>query len=67
MPNPSDSIIWLLALVVFAPFVVLMLIELVYRRGHSQGLDYEYTYRDEDFDDGEQDLQTWRHIKEEQE
>ncbi len=67
MSNPSSITVWLLALVAFAPFAVLMLIELIYRRGHRQGLDYEYSYRDEDFADGEQDLHAWRHIREEQE
>jgi hypothetical protein len=67
MSNPSPTIAWLLAIVAFAPFAVLMVVEIIYRRGRRQGLDYEYNYRDEDFDDGEQDLHAWRHIREEQE
>jgi len=52
--------------VAFAPFAALAVLELVYRRGHRQGLDYQYTYRDEDFNDGETDLHAWQHIRDDE-
>lgn len=66
MPSFDDLIPWLLALVAFAPFAALAVLELIYRHGHRQGLDYEYTYRDEDFSDGETDLHAWQHIRDDE-
>ncbi len=56
---------WLSVILIMLPFCLLIAFEIFYRVYREEGLDYEYTYNEEDFNDDEPDTYDNFHLREE--
>ncbi len=58
----TSATVWFLLAVVILPFLITAAIEIIYRKNHDEALEYEYEYKDSDFDDGldNSDYSNWK-------